>query len=232
MTVIFEMLILLIIFILNILYRAKNNKLSICLPIMFIIIIFASQLKMIEANDKIQKTNDLKINNTSELKEDKKMQAVKIKDIKEFNDEKLLKKVPLETDKIVFNTFYLKSRQFLPFHKHPATDEMFYIVEGVGEFTVGNESIIVGPTSSVYGPANIFHGVVNSSDKEMVIISVQGPKPVEMVYAENSTIVCPVCKQEFILKDNVKEGDIVICPRCGAKLKITKLKDGKWIGKH
>jgi mannose-6-phosphate isomerase-like protein (cupin superfamily) len=158
------------------------------------------------------------------------LQTVKINDIKEFNADKFVRKDPLTTDKFVFNTFYFKPRQFLPFHKHPASDELFYIAEGVGEFTVGNESVTVGPTSSVYGPAGVFHGLVNSGDKEMVVISVQAPKPVTNIYAENATVKCPVCKQEFILKVDVKEGDIYICPRCGAKLKVSKTKDGKWVG--
>jgi len=165
-----------------------------------------------------------------EIKESTKIQTVKVNDIREFNVDKILKKVPLATDKLVFNTFYFKPRQILPFHKHPATDELFYIVEGVGEFTVGNDSITVGPTAAVYGPTNVFHGLVNSGDKEMVVVSVQAPKPVEIIYAENATLSCPVCKQEFILKEGVKEGDIYICPRCGAKLKVSKNKDGKWIG--
>ena len=124
-----------------------------------------------------------------EVKSTSKMQAIKVDDIKEFNADKFLKKVPLNTDKIVFNTFCFKPRQILPFHKHPATDELFYIIEGVGEFTVGNESVIVGPTSAVYGPANVFHGLVNSGDKDMVVISVQAPKPVETTYAENATVI-------------------------------------------
>ena len=165
-----------------------------------------------------------------EVKAVNKIQAIKINDIKAFSADKFLKKVPLDTDKIVFNTYYFKPRQFLPFHKHPAADELFYIVEGAGEFTVGNESMIVGPASAVYGPANVFHGLVNSGENEMVVISVQAPKPVENVYAENATVTCSVCKQEFILKEGVKEGDIYICPRCGAKLKISKTADGKWIG--
>jgi len=156
------------------------------------------------------------------------MQAVKVTDIKEFGAEKLLKKVPLDTDKIIFNTFFLKPKQLLPFHKHPATDEMFLIVEGTGEFTVGNEQMTVGNTSSVYGPAGVFHGVVNSGNKDMIMISVQGPKPVETVFAENATLICPVCKQEFILKADAKDGDKVVCPRCQARLKIAKAQDGKW----
>ena len=164
-----------------------------------------------------------------EKQEVKKLQMVKVNDIKEFNADKFIKKAPLTTEKFVFNTFFFKPRQILPFHKHPASDELFYIVEGVGEFTVGNESVTVGPTSSVYGPADVFHGLVNSGDKEMVVFSVQAPRPVTTTYAENATVKCPVCGQEIILKADVKEGDIYICPRCGAKLKVSKAKDGTWI---
>jgi hypothetical protein len=64
----------------------------------------------------------------------------------------------------------------------------------------------------------------------MVLISVQSPKPVTNIYAENATVTCVVCKQEFIVTEGAKEGDIYICPRCGAKLKLSKTKDGKWMG--
>jgi len=158
------------------------------------------------------------------------MQIAKIDEIKEFSKEKFFKKVPLETEKIVFNTFFFAPRQILPFHKHPQTDELFYIIEGTGEFTVGNEQIIVSKFSAVYGPSNIFHGIVNSGDSNLIMISVQGPKPVETIYAENSTVICPVCKQEVILKSDIKEGDKIVCPRCQAKLKITKSEEnGKWL---
>jgi len=156
-----------------------------------------------------------------------KVQTVKVNDIKEFNADKLMKKVPLDTDKVVFNTYFFKPRQILPLHKHPSSDELFYIVEGVGEFTVGNNSTIVGPSSAVYGPADVFHGLVNSGDTELVLISVQAPKPVETIYADNAKVTCPVCKQEIVLKADAKEGDIYICPRCGAKLKVIKGSDGK-----
>ena len=90
----------------------------------------------------------------------------------------------------------------------------------------------VGPTSVVYGPAGVFHGIVNSGDKDMIVISVQGPKPVETIYADNATMICPVCKQEDILPENIKEGDKFICPRCQSKLTISRTGDGKWVGKQ
>jgi len=158
------------------------------------------------------------------------VQYVKVDDIREVAAEKFLKKVPLTTDKLVFNSFFFKPRQFLPFHKHPATDEVFYIVEGTGEFALGNEQVTVGPTGTVYGFADVFHGVVNSGIGDLVMISVQGPKPIESIFADYATVVCPVCRQEFILKADATEGDAAVCPRCQSRIKLSKRPGGGWVG--
>jgi len=157
------------------------------------------------------------------------VQTVNINDIKEFNIKEMLKKVPLDTGKLVFNTYFLEPRQLLNLHKHPATDELFFIVQGSGQFTVGKDQVMVDSGSVVYGPANVPHGLVNSGKSEIVMISVQSPKPVKMMYIENSSPVCSVCGQENIVPEDAKEGDVIICPRCYAKLKLSKTKDGKWL---
>lgn len=156
------------------------------------------------------------------------LQYVNVGDIREFDKGEMLKKVPLTTDKLVFNTYFLEPRQVLKLHKHPATDELFYLIEGRGQFTVGKEQIVADSGAAVYGPANVPHGLVNSGDKQLVMISVQSPKPVKMTYSENSAATCIVCGQENIVPEGAKEGDIIICPRCQAKLKLSKTKDGKW----
>ena len=94
---------------------------------------------------------------------------------------------------------------------------------------MGSDQIMVDSGSVVYGPANVPHGLVNSGNKELVMISVQAPKPVQITYIENSTVGCPVCGQENIVPVGAKEGDIITCPRCHAKLKLSKTKDGKWV---
>ena len=158
------------------------------------------------------------------------LQTVNMDDIREFDKHDLLKKQPLTTDKFVFNTFFLKPRQVLKLHKHPATDELFYIIEGRGQFTVGDNQVMVDSGSAVYGPATVPHGMVNSGDKDLVMISVQAPKPVKITYIENASINCPVCGQENIVPEGAKEGDIVTCPRCHAKFRLSKNKDGNWVG--
>ena len=168
---------------------------------------------------------------SSKASADKKdgIKTVNLGDIREFDKKDILKKVPFAADKLVFNTYFLEPRQLLLLHKHPTTDELFFIVEGRGQFTVGDNQIMVDSGSVVYGPANISHGLVNSSNKEIVMISVQSPKPVKMIYVENSTVRCSVCGQDMIIPENAKVGDIVTCPRCHAKFKLSKAKDGKWV---
>ena len=46
-------------------------------------------------------------------------------------------------------------------HSHP-DPEIFYILEGKAEFTLGNEKTIAGPNSSLYCPPNILHGIRNA----------------------------------------------------------------------
>jgi quercetin dioxygenase-like cupin family protein len=45
-------------------------------------------------------------------------------------------------------------------HKH-ADQEIFYILEGQTEFTLGDEKVTAGPGSSLYCPPNILHGLRN-----------------------------------------------------------------------
>jgi uncharacterized protein YbaR (Trm112 family) len=35
-------------------------------------------------------------------------------------------------------------------------------------------------------------------------------------------VTCPLCNADFELKEDAKEGDIVVCPVCQASLKLVK----------
>lgn len=157
-------------------------------------------------------------------------QTVNINDIKQFDAKDMIKKNPLDTGKLVFNTFFFSPRQVLKLHKHPASDELFYVEEGKGQFIVGKDKFMVQSGSVIYGPANVMHGLADSGDSGIVLISVQGPKPVKIVFAEHAAVKCPACGQENILPEGAKAGDIVTCPRCGARFKLSKDKDGNWLG--
>lgn len=156
------------------------------------------------------------------------VQSVNISDIRTFGTEALVKKTPLQTDKLVFNTYFLAQRQTLALHKHATADELFFVVAGDGQFTVGENKTLVSAGSAVYGPADVMHGIVNSGDTNMTVISVQAPTPVKTEWAQNASVICPICGQENIVTTNAKVGDIYVCPRCHQKFVLSKDKDGKW----
>ena len=50
-----------------------------------------------------------------------------------------------------------------------------------------------------------------------------------MTIHENVRVYCPVCQAKFRFSPDWKEGDIVICPICGQKLKLQR-SGQEWIG--
>jgi quercetin dioxygenase-like cupin family protein/DNA-directed RNA polymerase subunit RPC12/RpoP len=156
------------------------------------------------------------------------VQTVNVNEIKAFDAKEMMKKIPIASEKINFTGYFFAPGQLLNLHKHPGAEEFFYIVEGDGQFTVGNSQTMVTTGSVIYGPANVPHGFVNSSHKNVIMVSVQGPKPVKIEYIDNSTAKCAVCGQENIIPENAKDGDIIVCPKCHQKIKISKQKDGSW----
>lgn len=57
----------------------------------------------------------------------------------------------------------------VPPHTHPVEDAMV-VLEGSGELFVGDDVYALSPGSGYLAPANIVHGVRNTSDEELVII--------------------------------------------------------------
>jgi quercetin dioxygenase-like cupin family protein len=55
-------------------------------------------------------------------------------------------------------------------HTHPDQDKFYLVLEGQGEFTVGEETLIAGPGLTVLAPAGVTHGVSNKSSARLVIL--------------------------------------------------------------
>lgn len=62
-------------------------------------------------------------------------------------------------------------------HAHGGADKLYYVVEGSGEFEVGEEIRQVSEGELLYVPADIPHGVLNNSDARLVVLIVISPNP-------------------------------------------------------
>ena len=54
-------------------------------------------------------------------------------------------------------------------------EEIYFVLEGRGLMSVGQESREVGPLDATYLPAGIPHALLNTGDKDLVILVVAAP---------------------------------------------------------
>ena len=66
-------------------------------------------------------------------------------------------------------------------HTHPDSDDIWYIIEGTGEYyTTSKEKKTVRTGEMALASPEEVHGIFNSGSEDMVILSVLSPLPVEI----------------------------------------------------
>ncbi len=61
------------------------------------------------------------------------------------------------------------------FHRHPAMEEIIYIVEGVAEQWVGESSHRLNAGESAHIPKDVVHGTWNAGDQTLVLLAILSP---------------------------------------------------------
>jgi len=62
-------------------------------------------------------------------------------------------------------------------HTHGGQDKVYYVLEGKGVFTVGDEQKELGPGEIALAPAGQNHGVANRGQQKLVTLVFVTPKP-------------------------------------------------------
>lgn len=65
------------------------------------------------------------------------------------------------------------------FHRHPAMEEIVYIVAGQGEQWVDRERRVLGPGETAHIPKNVVHGLYNDSKEDLVFLAILAPAKFE-----------------------------------------------------
>jgi quercetin dioxygenase-like cupin family protein len=71
----------------------------------------------------------------------------------------------------------LEPGQSQPVHDHADQDKFYFVVEGEGEFVVGEERQAVGPGAVVWAPMGVAHGVTNAGAQRLVVLVGIAPAP-------------------------------------------------------
>lgn len=75
-----------------------------------------------------------------------------------------------QSERLLLGLNCLEPGQEQHVHSHDDQDKFYFVLEGAGEFTVGDETETAGPGVTVWAAAGVPHGVVNRGDTRLVIL--------------------------------------------------------------
>lgn len=67
--------------------------------------------------------------------------------------------------------------QVQPVHRHAGQDKFYYVIEGQGRFTVGEDVFEAGPGATVWAKAGLPHGVENQGETRLTLLVGIAPAP-------------------------------------------------------
>ena len=84
--------------------------------------------------------------------------------------DKQFKSTMFRSDRLMLGLNCLAPGQEQHAHVHDGQDKFYFVVEGSGDFHVGDERQKAGEGAVVWAPAGVQHGVVNRSDSRLVLL--------------------------------------------------------------
>ena len=101
----------------------------------------------------------------------------KLADAMQFSPERMKKNGVFETERFFCDTYCFEPGQTQSPHTHVREDKIYYVLEGRGVFTVGDEARELGPGEIALAPAGQNHGVTNNGQQRLVTLVFVTPKP-------------------------------------------------------
>jgi len=62
-------------------------------------------------------------------------------------------------------------------HTHADQDKLYYVVQGRGEATLAGETAAVEPGDLILAPAGVLHGMKNTGDAPLIVLTLFAPPP-------------------------------------------------------
>jgi len=93
------------------------------------------------------------------------------------NPSKPFKSTMFRSERLMLGLNCLHPGQEQRLHVHGGQDKFYFVVEGRGEFVVGEERRTAEAGGVVWAPAEVSHGVVNIGDGQLVLLVGIAPWP-------------------------------------------------------
>jgi mannose-6-phosphate isomerase-like protein (cupin superfamily) len=94
-----------------------------------------------------------------------------------FSEEKMKKNSLFDSPYLFWDAYCLLPGQSQKVHAHEGSDKIYYVLSGIGRFTVGDDEEDLSEGHAVIARAGAPHGVRNDTQENLVLLVTMAPKP-------------------------------------------------------
>jgi len=105
------------------------------------------------------------------------MEVFSIDQLARFDTAKMAKVDLVSSKRLICGLNCFEPGQVQKAHAHPEQDKLYLVVQGSGEFSVGDERRTLRQGDLLHVPENVPHGVTNTGGDRMVVAIVITPNP-------------------------------------------------------
>ncbi|HQU29069.1 MAG: cupin domain-containing protein [Nitrospira sp.] len=105
------------------------------------------------------------------------MKVIDLQEYKQFSREKMNKLNLFQSERFFCDVYCLEPGQEQKGHVHADQDKVYFVLEGEGLFTVGQESQSLGMGQGTMAPAGESHGVKNHGAQRLRLLVFMAPNP-------------------------------------------------------
>ena len=105
------------------------------------------------------------------------MEVKRVSDLISFRSEKMLKAGLFESERMFCDLYCFEPGQEQALHDHDGNDKVYYVLQGSGLFTVGEETQSLEEGDATWAPSGEIHGVKNPSSDRLVCLVFMAPHP-------------------------------------------------------
>jgi len=103
------------------------------------------------------------------------MDVFKLADMVRYAPDKMAKVDVASSPRLICGLNCFEPGQSQKVHAHPGADKLYYVLEGSGEFSVGDEKRTLSTGELIHVPEDVPHGVTNTGRDNLAVMIVITP---------------------------------------------------------
>ena len=102
---------------------------------------------------------------------------IRVRDLAKFAPDKMAKIALATTDRCQLDLYCVAAGQSQKAHTHDDQDKIYYVLEGIGRFTLGEAEQRLSAGEALVAAAGTPHGLVNDGPEPLLVLVVVTPPP-------------------------------------------------------